>query len=130
MSSSTYSYRYYGYHSYQRERRPRQLNPRMVLGTLAFLIVVGPSVFLWHQYQLRRLSVALLAYADHMESEQRWDDAATALYRYWKIKPEAEVLGRQLRLLERSGLRAEREQVGAPGAVERVRGRRLAPLAP
>ena len=110
-SNKTCSYRYYGYDGYRRERRPRRLNRRLLTVTLLILAVGVPGVYFWHQYQLRRLCTSLLTYADRMESEQRWNDAANALYRYWRIRPEAEVVGRLAVAYDHAAVRRDRPGV-------------------
>ena len=110
-SSNTYSYRYYSYSGYRRERRPRRLNKRLLSTTLVVLAVAAPVVFFWHQYQLRRVCAGLLVQADRMESEELWGQAADALYRYWQILPDADVLSRVALTYDKAAIDSDRARV-------------------
>ncbi len=91
--NSAYSSRYHGY-ARSTQERPRTLNVRLLIGSLLTIAVFGTSLFFWHRYQVRQLAVALLERADRLEAEEAWSDAANALYRYWRIQPDPEVLAR------------------------------------
>jgi len=102
------------------QQRRRRLNVRMLIGTFVVLAVAVPAVFCWHQHQLHRICVALLDYADRMESEQRWKEAADGLYRYWKIRPEAEALGRLAQNYDKAEVTRDRQ--GVIGSYQRAVG--------
>jgi len=74
-----------------RKRRSRVTwvwNVRLLVITFATLVVVSPTVWLWHRYQVRNNSVALLERSQQLEGEQEWGKAASYLNRYLSLVPQ------------------------------------------
>ena len=65
-----------------------QLNRRLALITILLLSGLVPATYVWHQFQLKRVSTAMLAKADEAEDVGRFDEAASYLYRYLQMMPE------------------------------------------
>lgn len=90
----SYSYRYgYGYAGYKREQRPRELNRKLLIGTLIFLLVAAPTVYFWHDYQTKRLSDSLWKYGEEQAAQENWKEASAAFYRVWDIRKDPKMLG-------------------------------------
>ena len=64
-----------------------QLNRRLALITLLVLSGLIPATYVWHQFQLQRVSTAMLAKAEEAEDVGRFSEAASYLYRYLQMMP-------------------------------------------
>ena len=121
----TYSYRYgygygYGYGGYSRERRPRQLNKALLIGSLLFLIVAAPAIYFWHDYQTKQLSDSLWAYGKELAEQEKWEEASVALYRVWDIRREPELLGDAVDVYDKFA--ADRDRPGVIAAYQKAIG--------
>ena len=84
--------------AHRHHRIARQLNRRLAIGSLIALIVVAPSVYFLHQFQVRRTSAAFLVRADELTKEQEWIKAAEYVQRYLRLHPTDSV--QRIRLAE------------------------------
>ncbi len=84
----------------RRETR-RELNVRLLVGTLITLTVLAVVGFFWWQFQVGRTAGALLSRAESFEAEEEWMDAATYLHRYLRLNPADEMT--QIKLAETYG---------------------------
>lgn len=78
-----------------RPRIRRILNLRVLVETLIVAAIIGPAVYFWYAYQVKRTADAMLERAQNLVEEK--DDAAAAQYyfQYLKLKPgdaDAQVL--------------------------------------
>ena len=70
----------------QRRKVKRQLNVRLLVGTLIAVVVLGPSAYFWREFQVRRTAGAFLDRADALKEEPA--KAASYLYRYLQLRPD------------------------------------------
>ena len=66
----------------------RAFNRRLALFTLLAVALLGPAVYGWHRYQLRRTAGAFLERADQLEAEHKWVASADYVRRYLSLHPE------------------------------------------
>jgi tetratricopeptide (TPR) repeat protein len=64
------------------------LNVPLLAGTLIAIVVLGPTAYCWHSYQLGRTAEALLQEADRLEEGEEFAKAATCLRRYLQLHPD------------------------------------------
>ena len=87
-------------------RYRRQINWRLTAISIAILTVGIPSVFVWHQYQLKRVSAALLNKANETEADGRFSEASSYLYRYLQMmdpdQDQTEILARLAEVYDKS----------------------------
>ncbi len=72
----------------QRREVKRQLNVRLLVGTLIAVAVLGPTAYFWREFQVKRTAVAFLNRADDLEKEEKWGEAASHLFRYLQLRPD------------------------------------------
>ena len=90
----SYSYHYgYGYAGYEQEKRPRKLNLKLLIGSIVFIAVAGPSTYFWHDFQTKQLSNSLWKYGETQAAEENWKEASAAFYRVWEIQQDPKLLG-------------------------------------
>ena len=121
----TYSYRYgygygYGYGGYSRERRPRQLNKKLLIGSLLFLMLAAPAIYFWHDYQTTKLSDSLWKYGQELAAEEKWEEASVALYRVWDIRRDPELLGEAVTVYDKFA--SARDPMGVIAAYQQAIG--------
>ena len=100
----------------ERSATRRVLNVRLVVASLLGLAVVVPSIYLWHQRQMRNVAQAMLAEAESHEQSGDYPRAARYLYRCLQLEEDdakrAELLVRLARNYDRaSGTAGEKASV-------------------
>ena len=85
MTSSSVS----GNETRGRETR-RELNVRLLAGSLITLAVMATVGFFWWQFQVRRTAGDLLSRAESFESQEEWGDAVVYRHRYSRLVPDDE----------------------------------------
>jgi cellulose synthase operon protein C len=70
----------------------RVFNTRLALLTLLAVAVLGPAIFGWHYFQLRRTARAYLERADQLEAEGKLVPAANYLHRYLSVYPDEDAV--------------------------------------
>ena len=70
-----------------RQRRP-QLNLPWLIGSLLLLLLLVPTVYLWHARQVRRVAAALSTEADRWDAAGDHAQAARYLYRLLQMQPQ------------------------------------------
>ncbi|MDG2382738.1 MAG: tetratricopeptide repeat protein [Pirellulaceae bacterium] len=87
-------------------RYRRQINWRLTIISIVILAVGAPAVFVWHQYQLKRVSAALLNKANESESAEKYGEASSYLYRYLQMmapdQDQTEILARIAEVYDKS----------------------------
>jgi len=71
-----------------RSRRRYVVNQKVLLITVALLILGTPSVYFWYKHQLSKTSHALLVRAEQLEQEKEWSKATSYYQRYLLLEPE------------------------------------------
>ncbi len=69
-------------------RIKRILNLRLLAGTLFILALVGPTIYLVHQFQIRRTAGDFLNKAEALAKEEKWAESADYLFRYLELCPK------------------------------------------
>lgn len=117
----SYSYNYrYGYAGYGREKRPRTLNFKLLIGTIVFFLVAVPATYLWHDYQTKQLSATLWEYGKQQAAEENWKVASAAFYRVWDIQKDPKLLGDAVAAYDK--LAANSDRPGVIAAYQRAIG--------
>lgn len=87
------------------------VNVRLLLVSIAVLVVMVIGGYFWHGYQLRRVSEAFLDRASTLEQESEFSKAASYLYRYLQFHPNDEqVRIRLARTFGKSAANSRRNQ--------------------
>src|SRR5262249_42316066 len=66
----------------------RKLNSKLLLGLMAFGVLLGGGLFLVHYFQSGRIARALLVQAERAEKQARLDQSIKFLSRYLEFIPE------------------------------------------
>jgi tetratricopeptide (TPR) repeat protein len=69
-------------------RRGWRINYWLLAGTVLVLVVLGPSLYLWRNYQVERNAVALVRRAQALEAEEKWREAGDFYHRYLQLVPD------------------------------------------
>jgi tetratricopeptide (TPR) repeat protein len=72
----------------ERRKVKRQLNIRLLVGTLIAVAVAGPAAYFWREFQVKRTAGSFLSRADRLEKEEEWTEAAGHLFRYLQLRPD------------------------------------------
>jgi hypothetical protein len=84
------------------------LNVRLLVATVAVLLVLGPAVYFAKALQVRRSAESCLARAEVMEGQERWSDAVGYLQLYAKLRPDS--LDVHARIAQNYDRQARRDQ--------------------
>ena len=69
--------------------QPRyQINWLLLAGTVVAFLILAPSAYFWHGYQVRRNGSAFLERATALEADGKWNEAAEELYSYIRLFPK------------------------------------------
>ncbi len=72
----------------ERREVKRQLNVRLLVGTLIVASVAGPAAYYLRGVQVKRTAGAFLSRAESLEQEEKWAEAASDLFRYLQLRPD------------------------------------------
>jgi tetratricopeptide (TPR) repeat protein len=64
-----------------------KFNTRLAVTTVVVLVILAPSLYAWHAFQVGRNSTALLHQAGRYEQEENWSRAAEFVHRYLQLRP-------------------------------------------
>jgi len=65
-----------------------QINWLLLAGTVVAFLVLAPSAYFWHGYQVRRNGSAFLEHAIALEDDGKWTEAAEELHSYIRLFPK------------------------------------------
>ena len=71
-----------------RSTRRHIVNLRLLLATLAVLVVVTPALYFWYKFQLKQTADTMLVRAVNLEEEQDWSAAISYYQRYLFLRPD------------------------------------------
>jgi tetratricopeptide (TPR) repeat protein len=66
----------------------RILNLRLLAVTFLVLALVGPTIYLIHQFQIRRTAGDFINKAEALAREDKWAESADYLFRYLELRPK------------------------------------------
>ena len=99
----------------ERREVKRQLNVRLLVGTLIAAAVLGPAAYFWREFQVKRTAGSFLERAETLENEGEWGEAAGHLFRYLQLRPDD--ADARIRLAETFGKSADQDFRLKPRAV-------------
>lgn len=67
--------------------RVRVLNVRLLVGTIASVMIIVVTISLWHRHQVRKQCDVFLAAATQAEGEEEWRQASVWLRQYLEYRP-------------------------------------------